>query len=525
MTDSHRDAVPIADIPVISTRVLVVGAGPTGLMAALVLRRAGVDAVVIDRKSGPTRESRAVAVQARSMEIYDQLGLAQRIVDQSTLAASFQAGTSAAAVAAGIERMQEADTEFPGLRVFEQSRNEALLSETLVAERAPVRWKHELVSLLSGTRDADAGAEALVAGPSGLIRIAADWCIGADGSRSAVRGMTGAAFDGVTDEGAFWVADTRVTEGLVPGIAAVRMGKKLLTLAFPMSSDGDFRLVGLRTAEMTTDAEVRDRLRREFGIELEAMRWFSTYRIHHRVASEFRTGRVFLAGDAAHVHSPVGGQGMNTGLQDAHNLACLLADVTQGRVGAAALDRYEAERRPVALTLVNVTDRFFGVIGRADSRVALVRRAAVLTVFPIAARLSGTRLGARLGGYLGQYRIRYRFAGGRSWPPPSRVLCRPPAWAAEAVVGLRLPPVGDNHVPLRNFAWQLHTYGTQVPRPTVPDWIDGPHEFPADPRGRLRDDHLYLIRPDGFVAAAVPIVRSRASVSVLAAALHAHHIA
>jgi hypothetical protein len=200
----------------------------------------------------------------------------------------------------------------------------------------------------------------------------------------------------------------------------------------------------------------------------------SSYRVHHRVATAFRKGSVFLAGDAGHVHSPVGGQGMNTGLQDAHNLALLLADVRHGQLDTAALDRYEQERRPVAVILVKVTDRLFGFIARRNRRTALFRRRVSGIGAHLAPRLLSTRFGRRIGGYLGQYRIRYHFAA-KDAPTPT--------WATDPAVGLRLPPVQDNHVPLRTLAWQLHTYGTGSARPDLPAWIEGPHHFPRRPEG------------------------------------------
>ena len=168
---------------------------------------------------------------------------------------------------------------------------------------------------------------------------------------------------------------------------------------------------------------------------------------------------------------------MNTGLQDAHNLANLLADVAQGHLDAAALDRYERERRPVALRLVRVTDRAFSVVARRGRRTAWLRRRFSGVVANLAPRVLHTPLGARIGGYLGQYRIRYHFS-------PDNVAA--PVWAQDRVVGLRLPPVGDNPQALQSFTWQLHTYGAQAERPDVPDWTDGPHNFGPDTRDRLR---------------------------------------
>ena len=126
-----------------------------------------------------------------------------------------------------------------------------------------------------------------------------------------------------------------------------------------------------------------------------------------------------------------------------------------------------------------------------------------------------TRFGRRIGGYLGQYRIRYHFAA-RNAPTPT--------WATDRAVGLRLPPVQDNHVPLRTLAWQLHTYATPAVRPDLPAWIEGPHHFPADQQGRLLTGRLYLIRPDGYVAASLPIDSGHVGEADLRAALRAHHI-
>jgi hypothetical protein len=120
-----------------------------------------------------------------------------------------------------------------------------------------------------------------------------------------------------------------------------------------------------------------------------------------------------------------------------------------------------------------------------------------------------------LGGYIGQYRIPYHFAG--SVEPL-------PAWALDPVVGLRLPPIADNHELLVNFAWALHTYGTEVARPDVPEWIEGPYSFPEDPTGRLTSDHAYLVRPDGFVAAAIPCQTGVVDQLTISAALHAHSL-
>jgi hypothetical protein len=213
--------------------------------------------------------------------------------------------------------------------------------------------------------------------------------------------------------------------------------------------------------------------------------------VHHRVAAAFRDGPFFLAGDAAHVHSPVGAQGMNTGLQDAHNLAFKLADVLRGRRRDRWLDRYEAERRPVAKRLVSTTDRLFGVITSQRRAAGVVRRLVVPLLAPVAVRaLPRTRGGGRIFQYLSQIRIHY-------WMTPGAE--RAAAGRRHAVVGRRLPWAGDNFAALRSLSWQVHAYGGMTAA-EIPDLGVPVHVFPAAPSTPLRPGHLYLVRPDGFVA-------------------------
>jgi hypothetical protein len=192
----------------------------------------------------------------------------------------------------------------------------------------------------------------------------------------------------------------------------------------------------------------------------------------------------------------------------------LLADVAQGRASALALERYERERRPVALILVNVTDRAFGVIGRRSRSASVFRNrfsAIGARVIPL---LIKTRLGSRIGGYLGQYRIRYRYVSETEHLPE---------WANDPAVGLRLPPVERNQQALATMTWQLHTYGAgDVSRPDVPSWVEGPHTFGADPQRRLGSDRLYLVRPDQFVAASIPLRGRILDADQLQAAMLAH---
>jgi 2-polyprenyl-6-methoxyphenol hydroxylase-like FAD-dependent oxidoreductase len=472
----------------LSCDVLVVGAGPTGLMLANWLVKLGVDVIVVDGKAGPTHESRALVVQARSLEIYDQLGLADRVLKESHRATALAPGYLDRVFGrVPIGPLGQGLTPYPFIEVLEQSRNEEILYENLRALGADVRWETALTALAQ----TDTGVTAKV----GNDTVVARFCVGCDGSNSKVRKARRIAYDGVTNPQRFFVIDAGAVAGLVADAINVRPGGDDFMVGFPMSGRGNFRLIGQvhddDLGDELAEEDARARLREQFAITYGEARWFATYRVHHRVAAVFRDGPFFLAGDAAHVHSPVGGQGMNTGLQDAHNLAFKLADVLQGRRRDGWLDRYEAERRPVARKLVATTDQAFRLItSRKRSRRAF-RRVAVRLLMPLAVRLAPrARGGSRLFEYVSQIRIHY-------WMTPGV-----DGGHRDPVVGRRLPWAGDNFASLRSLRWQVHAYGG-VRATDVPDLGVPVHVFP--PAASLKPGWLYLVRPDGFVAAsAVP---------------------
>jgi 2-polyprenyl-6-methoxyphenol hydroxylase-like FAD-dependent oxidoreductase len=471
------------------TDVLVVGAGPTGLMLANWLLKLGVRVIVADGKAGPTRESRALVVQARSLEVYDQLGLGEEVLAAAHRAVALAPGTGARVFGkVPIGPIGEGYTPYPFIEILEQSRNEEILYANLQKLGGEVQWG----SAVSGLTPDDGGIAATV----GDTTVHARFCVGADGANSVVRKTRGIAFEGVTNPHTFYVIDSTATGGLVEDAINVRPGGDDFMLAFPMRGRGNWRLIGL-ARDSDGDGEVsekdaRDRLRAGFAVTYAESRWYATYKVHHRVAAAFRDGPFFLAGDAAHVHSPVGGQGMNTGLQDAHNLAFKLADAVHGRAGDAWLDRYEAERRPVAQRLVATTDRLFGFITSRKPGPRTLRRLGVRLIAPLGVRtLPRTGGGSRFFEYVSQIRIHY-------WLSPSAK--KSAGGHRDPVVGRRLPWTGDNFQVLRSLQWQIHAYGG-VQESDVPDLGLPVHVFPPAPTTRLSPGRLYLIRPDAFVAA------------------------
>jgi 2-polyprenyl-6-methoxyphenol hydroxylase-like FAD-dependent oxidoreductase len=471
--------------------VVVIGAGPSGLMAALCLIKAGVDVVVVDSKSGPTRESRALALQARSMELYDQLGIIDRVLAE---------GDRAPRIVPGVGRRTFPEihfgeagrtlTPFPGISVLEQSRNEHILADAFRHAGGTVFWNNrvETVDLQDGTSPP---VRLEMSGPDGVQSLVSRWCIAADGASSTIRTLLGIPFEGTTNPHRFFVADAVGVRGLVGNAVNMRFGPRDFLLTFPMGGVSHHRLLGVideSAAPETMESRVRERIADAFGVEYERSRWFSDYRVHHRLAARFRLGPVFLVGDAAHVHSPVGAQGMNTGLQDAHNLACKLIDVLQRGAAEGVLDQYEAERRPVARRLVKVTDAAFARMTSNGAIATFARTRLAAAIAPVAVRIVPRLVGmGRLFGYLSQIRIRYPLRTGRHGDP---------------VVGRRLPWTGNNYASLRSFSWQVHSYGASGGDLIAAGLnIDG-HVFPPDAYGRLSATMLYLVRPDGFVASA-----------------------
>ncbi len=481
------------------TEVLVVGAGPTGLMAANWLVKLGVSCIVVDAKAGPTVESRALAVQARTMEVYDQLGLVDTVLNGAVEANGFSPGFRDRSFATiKFRRLGSALTRFSGFYIFEQSKNERMLADNLVRLGGEILWNHTI----RGLENDGPGVVATLVDATGVQRtVRARYLIAADGASSPVRGLRGIRFEGSTYDHTFFVEDATDVEGVDLHVVSVRFAPDDILLCFPMGGTSA-RIVGIArddpegTPASAADAALRTRFADAFGLRWGASNWRSAYRVHHRVADRFRDGAVFLAGDAAHVHSPVGAQGMNTGLQDAHNLALKLVDVLRHRAPDSYLDRYEAERRPVALRLVASTDRAFAIVTSKTRRADLIRGHAIPVIMPIVAKvLPRFPVGRRMFGYIAQIRIHYWMSEGAKAASRGH---------RGAVVGRRLPPVALNHVELRSATWQVHAYGrTDAVALRALGFRLGidVHQFAVrDPRP-LRVGLWYLIRPDGFVAA------------------------
>lgn len=494
--------------------VLVVGAGPTGLMLANQLARRGVRTMIIDRHAGPARETRALGVQARTLEIYSKLGIVGRALELGKI------GTGANLWADGrwmarvpLSDAGEGVTPYPYILVLGQDDNERIMGERLRDWRVSVRWNTELIGFEQHT---DHVATTLRLPDGATNQLTTAWVAGCDGARSFVRERSRITFPGAPYEHVFFVADTEVTGSMVADQVNIYLWRDGFHLFFPMRGRDHWRVVGILPSELRNRNDVGfdavvPALRNEAGdaLAFRNCSWFSTYRIHHRCASRFRDRRCFLLGDAAHIHSPVGAQGMNTGLQDAYNLAWKLALVVGDRADPALLESYERERLPVAQRLLDTTDRAFRLVV-SDSWLAGLFRTRVLARLAAFA-LGRTRVQRLAFRTVSQIGIHYR-AG-----PLSESLEGLPNDAPRG--GDRFPwlrvklaagaPVTDLFDALDDLHFQLLAIGQPAP-------VDGPlraqsdrvrvHSIPVDfgnaaelRRARIPVPSFYLLRPDGHV--------------------------
>ncbi len=348
------------------TQVLIVGAGPTGLMAANQLMRFGIDFIIIDTKSGPTIESRAIAVTARSLEIYQQLGLSQQAVEQGTKINSFNLysqGKRKAQVLLG--EIGTGMSEFNYLLAFEQSKNEELLYKNLLDNNKIVHWNTEFIEITENTNHVIAKTR----NNNEIKNIKAEYLIACDGAKSPVRHQLHFSFEGGTYDNKFFVADTVVDWELEYDKLLISPGDKNFCAFLPLKGEKYYRVLGTLPKEYVNKedisfSDIEKVVTETIGLKLkfEKVNWFSVYRLHHRCVNTFNNNRVFLAGDSAHVHSPAGGQGMNTGLQDAYNLTWKIAFVLKKYAHPELLNTYTEERLPFAKWLMKFTDRGFNIM-------------------------------------------------------------------------------------------------------------------------------------------------------------------
>jgi 2-polyprenyl-6-methoxyphenol hydroxylase-like FAD-dependent oxidoreductase len=489
------------------TDVLIIGAGPTGLVLALWLTRLGVRVRITDKTAEAGTTSRALGVQARTLEFYSQIGLADTVVERGRKMIAANLWVAGRKVARAVLGEMGADlSPFPYALIFPQDEHERLLIDRLAEAGVRVERRTELL----GFEDAAGRVIARLRHPDGASETCeAAYIAGCDGAHSTVREALAIGFPGGVYAHLFYVADVEATGATMNGELHVALDRTDFLAVFPLKTEGRARLIGTVREEAEHQSEnlswndVSKRVIEWIRIDVEHVNWFSTYRVHHRVADHFREGRAFLLGDAAHIHSPVGAQGMNTGIGDAVNLAWKLAAVLRRRGHASLLDSYEPERIGFARRLVATTDRAFTGVTSSGAIARLMRLHVVPLVIPrVFAIKSARRYMFRT---ISQTVVNYRgsrLSEGR---------------AGTVQGGDRLPWVktGANGVDSDNFAqlttldWQAHVYGDATPeiRAVCEERKLPLHVFPWRPemsRAGLRRNAVYLVRPDGYVGLADP---------------------
>ena len=460
--------------------VLVVGAGPTGLLLAGDLAAAGLRVTVVEKRGEESNLTRAFGVHARTLEQLDARGVADELIATGLALPVLQA----------IDRvrfdMSTLPTRFPFVLITPQSNTERVLRERAVKAGAELRRGTEL----TGLRQDAQGVTLTVRTAEGEQRLRARYAVGADGVHSAVRDLLGIPFPGESVVRSVMLADVRLEHQPEEPLTG---GADERGFAFLASfGDGWHRVIGWDREHQEPDSapvvvsELADLLRQVLGrdLGLAEVRWSSRFHSDERQATSYRSGRVFLAGDAAHCHSPAGGQGMNTGLQDAANLSWKLVAAVRGWAPDALLDTYQTERHPVGRTVLRSSG--------ALVRLALGRNAPT--------RVLRSAIGATSGhlGPLGELGAKQISGIGYSYPAEK---------GAHPLAGRRIPdlrlavdvPGGPSrlHEALRAGKAVLISNDELS---VADSWADRVvTAAPADPHGKLRDTVL-LVRPDGYAA-------------------------
>jgi 2-polyprenyl-6-methoxyphenol hydroxylase-like FAD-dependent oxidoreductase len=430
--------------------------------------------------------------------------LAERVIAGGVRIATLNVWISGARAArVSLERIGEGLSPYAFALVYPQDVHERMLIDELAALAVNVERRTELLRF---EQDAD-GVRATLARPDGSEEVCqALYLAGCDGAASTVREQSRIGFPGGTYTGLFYVADVEATGPATDCQLHVDIEDADFVLVFPLKGQGRVRLVGTvrdlpggEHGDLTFD-DVKDKALRNLELHVLKVHWFSTYRVHHRAARRFRAGRVFLLGDAAHIHSPVGGQGMNTGIGDAVNLSWKIAAAAGGRAPERLLATYEQERMPFAHRLVATTDRAFTLVSAPGVLARFVRTRIVPRALPWVFRFTPLR------------RFMFRTLSQIGISYPNSQLSAGSAGAVRG--GSRLPWVEidagrDNFGPLTSLTWQVHVYGD-----ARRDIVDACaelhlplHVFPWQQRMRrvgFKRSALYVVRPDGYVGLADP---------------------
>ncbi len=502
--------------------VLVVGAGPTGLALAAQLERYGARFRLVDRQPDRVHESRALAVQPRTLEVLTGLGsVTDDMVACGNAAVRLELHSGDRAVPVDLFDIGVEDTGYPYLLFLSQAETERILAGHLGDRDVHVERGTELVGLdLKGDT-----AECTLRHDDGDVEVVRTrYVVGCDGAHSAVRQFAGIPFEGGSYPQTFVLADLEA-DGLQPGRVHTFLSAQGILFFFPLGAPATWRIIAMRPRTDLTPVERPVELAdiqnlvdsyAAARVRVHDPVWMTNFRLHNRGARHYRRGPVFLAGDAAHIHSPAGAQGMNTGIQDAVNLGWKLGMVSAGQVRPEVLDTYEPERAPVGRRVLRFTDRAFTVGTSTNPVVGFARTRIAPRVLPLALRVQAGRAYALR--TVSQLGIRYRRSS------LSKDGSAAPRRGPRA--GDRLPDAAVStdgrpttlHRALAAPGFHVLLYGSARTWPSAEDWT-GPvtvHRLGPDRISGALHDHdgvaarrlgvstgqaaQFLIRPDGHIA-------------------------
>jgi 2-polyprenyl-6-methoxyphenol hydroxylase-like FAD-dependent oxidoreductase len=504
--------------------VLIVGAGPTGLTLANILAKEGVSFRLIERDTGPIEQSRALWVHARTLELWDKLGV---------LSGALERGIKFNWVELLIDGKSKGKIPYEGkgisshpyALVLEQNKTQAMLLAALAKYGKTPEWSTTLETFH------DEGGQVtcqLKRADGSTETVNAKYLVAADGSTSVVRQQLGLTFEGETYDSSFFLADVKMETTLGSDRLYLNMTKKGFFAFFPLyhedQSGKHYRLIGSLNPEQTayfekskgvgakasiSSEDVEEHINNNSGLHVKILesRWASVYRIHRRMTNKYRVGKVFLAGDAAHIHSPAGGQGMNTGIGDGFNLGWKLAAVLKGQAQEKILESYEEERLPVAKDVLNKADKLFELETTQNPVLQQIKPLFMQTVSGILANVEAGR--HWIFSFLSQIAVNYRNS---SFVEEYPVISN---HSGNVQAGDRLPYIelanGSNtHDFIRGFEHHMLVLGETTPaqQTQLQEICSGynlkletlPQEPSLSKKLSIKQSTIFLVRPDGYIA-------------------------
>ncbi len=503
------------------TEVLIIGAGPTGLIMACQLLRYGVKFRILDKQKDQVHESRAFAIQAKSMEIFQNLGFAEEFLKLARSNVDFAFFINGKKqIEINFQQFQHQDTPFSSVYFLPQTETECIFIEFLEKQGIYIERQKELMTFTQGTKGVQATIKSNSTGST--EKIACAYIIGCDGAHSSVRHMLNFSFEGNAYPQLFNLVDAHIEWPYSRNKFLFFLGKEGVFVHIPLTKKISRVMLAKRSAHLEekldipnlNDLENLASLLTQVSVKLVNPIWISQFRLHHRGVSQYYQNRAFLAGDAAHIHSPVGGQGMNTGIQDATNLAWKLALVLKKATDVKLLATYETERHPVGKTLLKTTDQFFFLLTAKGFFISRLRN--WLLSFVISFLFSKKNLEKCLFWFISQLNIHYAqnefnyeireksHHAFKRGPSPGYRAPNAPANASNLFILLTYKPFNILYFQTKKNQTQLIGKLNALIK-NYKDWVKV-HTFVLSPENKLLfkrygviSSAIYVIRPDGYV--------------------------